>query len=681
MEKSNLVLATVSFVVFSLFFSCARHRNALTTLDSPDGNIRVVFMLKESADGSSFPCYSVSYKGKILLGESELGIEFIETGLLKNGLQLKDVTFNSKDETYPVNFGKSSTARDHYREAVIALEERKATKRNLELVFRAYDDGVAFRYRFPQQAGLSDFTITAEHSLFSFDGNPRTYALPLESFTTSYEANYRIGPLDNLPPDSLFGIPLLLEFPEGPWAALTEADLTDYAGMYLTTVPGRPGTLVSTLSPWPDRPEVKVKASTPHASPWRVLMIAENPGGLIQSNIILNLNAPCAIPDLSWIKTGKSAFLWWNDFVVTDVGFKGGLNTETLKYYIDFCSENGLEFFDLDTDEKTDWYGSREDLNSDITTSIPEIDIGEVLRYAREKGVGVRLWLPWFFVRDQMEKAFPVYEKWGVTGLKIDYMDRDDQKMVNFYHKVVKKAAKHHLTVNFHGAYKPTGIRRTYPNLITREGVLGLEYCKWSRMCNPEHDLMIPFTRMLAGPMDFTPGAFRTVTREEFVPSFHAPAAMGTRCHQLAMYVVYESPLQMVSDYPSAYLNQTGFEFLKAVPTTWDKTIVLNARPGDYVTIARQHGKEWYVGSMTDWTARELRVPLGFLPEGEFAAEIYADTPEADRLPRQVTFSKFSVTASDTLAARMAPGGGQAVRLAPASSGSSLPRYNSRTRE
>jgi len=674
-EKSKPGMAILAAIVLLLSFSCAGERTEPVTLSSPDGRINLDFRLKKAPDGSTVPCYSVSWDKKNLLTESELGIEFLESGMLKNGLRIKSISTDSKDETYPVFFGKSSTARDHYNESVISLEEKSAPSRRFDMVFRAYDDGVAFRYFFSSQPAMADFNITAENTCFTFNGNPKAYALFLESFTTSYEENYRVVNLQDIPPDSLIGVPLLLEFPEKIWAAVTEANLTDYAGMYLTAAPGRPGTLVSTLSPRLDNPKIKVKAAIPHATPWRVIMIADHPGRLIESNILLNLNEPCRIPDPSWIKTGKSAFLWWNDFVVTDTGFQGGLNTKTFKYYIDFCAENGIEFFDIDTDEKTDWYGNRSDPKSDITKAIPQLDIEEVIRYAREKGVGPRLWLPWYFVRDQMDKAFPIYEKWGITGLKIDYMDRDDQEMVNFYQSAVKKAAEHHLTVNFHGAYKPTGLRRTYPNLITREGVLGLEYDKWSRKCTPEHAVTIPFTRMLAGPMDFTPGAFRTVTEAEFVPAFHAPVAMGTRCQQLAMYVIYESPVQMLSDYPSAYREGIGFDFLKKVPTTWEETKVLDGIVGDYITIARRHRDAWYVGSMTDWTARKLAVPLYFLPPGDFVADIYSDGPEADRKPAQVICSRFIVTASDTVAAHLAPGGGLAVCLSPTTPGTSLPKY------
>ncbi len=663
-------------VIASLLFAGACGNKSLppTVLRSPDGAIKLELRLASNGADRDYPVYSVTFRGMDILNDSKLGVVFQNSGEFKTGLQIQTVSFDARDETYPVHFGKTAEARDHFREMTVTLRERKSPKRELQFVFRAYNDGIAFRYIFPRQSGLTDFVITSENSEFAFAGNPVACALPLAGFTTSYENNYVTLPLPDITPDSLIGMPFLVEFPsayaekyymKGVWAAVTEADLTDYAGMYLTGSENKPGTLTSSLSPWPENPEVKVKGRTPARSPWRVVMIGDDPGRLIESNIVLNLNEPFAINDPSWIVPGKVAFLWWNDFVVTGEDFEGGMNTETMKYYIDYCARNKIQFIHIDTDEKNDWYGPHHNRGVDITKPIPELDMDEVMRHAREKGVGVCLWVQWQMIRDQMEKAFPVYQQWGISGLKIDYMDRDDQEMVNFYHAVIKKAAEHRLTVNFHGAYKPTGMRRTYPNLITREGVLGLEYSKWSEKCNPEHELMIPFTRMLAGPMDFTPGAFRTVTKEDFKPVFHAPVAMGTRCHQLAMYVVYESPRQMVSDYPAAYEGQMGFEFIRNVPTVWDDTKVLNAKVGDYITIARRHGDTWYIGAMTDWTPRELQIPLGFLPGGTYAVDIFSDGPDADKVPAQVVHEKFNVTHNDAIIARLAPGGGHVAILTP----------------
>jgi alpha-glucosidase len=390
-------------------------------------------------------------------------------------------------------------------------------------------------------------------------------------------------------------------------------------------------------------------------------MIGDTPGDLIESDIILNLNETCAIADPSWIKAGKVAWPWWSGRVVTGVEFEGGMNTATQKHYIDFAADYGLEYLLIDAK----WYGPHKDPTQDITTTIPEIDLPEILNYARSLNIGVLLWLNWQNTRDQMDKAFPLYEKWGIKGVKIDYMNSDSQEIVNFYHRVVKKAAEHHLLVDFHGSYKPTGIRRTYPNLITREGILGLEHTKWSEKVTPEHNVTIPFTRMLAGPMDYTPGGFQQVTREKFESRYESPMVMGTRCHHLAMFVVYESPLQMCSDYPGAYRGQAGAELIRYIPSTWDETRVLKGKIGDFIAIARKHNEEWFVGVMTDWEPRTLTLLLDFLDDKTYKATIISDGNDAMKNPQSVSIDTIQLTNKDTLTAKMAAGGGFVARLKP----------------
>lgn len=678
MNHSRFFLAFIILYITILQTSCSILKDNTLTLNSPDGNVSINFLLKKSTTGNRYPCYKVTYQGKALVNESGLGIEFAGNDRLMNNFEIKEIKKNSSDKTYPVFFGKTQNARDHYNEAVISLEEKSNKRRLLDIVFRAYDDGAAFRYYLPKQPYLADFIISDEKSHFSVAGNPNAYFLWLPQFGAHYENLYQILPVTAITPDSLSGVPLLLEYPEGIWLAITEANLTDYAGMYLSGVTDSPGMLVSKLSSLPDHPDIKVKAATPHYTPWRVLMIAGSPGQLIESNIVLNLSDSCAIQDVSWIKPGKILFPWWNDYLVTGVNFKVGLNSKTEKYYIDFCAANGIEYHSIEGYKGRAWYGGSfvPYAGNDVTSVVPDLNMQEVIRYAGEKGVRIRLWVHWEGIQKYIDKAFPLYEKWGIEGVMVDFMNRDDQEMVNFYESVVRKAAEHHLTVNFHGAYKPTGMRRTYPNLLTQEAVMNLEYNKGHyRNISPEHNLTVPFTRMLAGPLDYHEGGFRNVTEKEFKPRWAAPFVMGTRCHYLAMYVVYENPLPMLADHPAAYLNQIGFDFLKKVPARWDETKVINAKVSDYITIVRQHGEEWYVGSMTDWTPRELSIPLKFLPGGEFIADIYADGPEADRFATQVSHRQYMVTAGDTIIARLAQGGGQAIRLTPAGKSSTLPAY------
>ncbi len=364
------------------------------TIESPDKNIRVIFGLHEKWGRQFVPCYSVWFRGKPLISRASLGVDLAPGGSLGSNLRLIRIAHDEKDQTYRVYPGKTNTARDHYREAVAFLEERTEPRRRLELVFRAYNDGVAFRYRFPAQPALMDLTLTAENSTFSFNGNPRTWTLPLASFTTPYEVYYRPVPLNEVSPDPLLGLPLLLEFSDQLCAAITEADLNDYAGMYVSGSSDSPGVLTSRLSPRPDDPRIKVKASLPHLSPWRVLMIGD-PGRLIESNLITNLTPPNAIGDTSWIRPGKTTFPWWNGYEVGDAGFHGGQNTQTHKHYIDFCASANIEYHSLDGFNNVAWYGGpiRPYRGADITKSLPDIDLPELIAYARQKGVCLRLWM------------------------------------------------------------------------------------------------------------------------------------------------------------------------------------------------------------------------------------------------------------------------------------------------
>jgi alpha-glucosidase len=636
-------------------------------IESPDGNLRVVFGLYETTGRTAVPCYDVSWRGRVLVQQASLGIDLEGSGSLDGTFRIVTVRQGQRDDTYAVFPGKTSTARDHYREATITLEERAEPRRRLDLIFRAYNDGAAFRYQLPKQSAITEFTITEERSTFAFVGNPKAYALPLGSFTTSYETYYRLSPIEDITSSDLLGLPLLLAYADDVWLAVTEANLTDYAGMYLSGVAGRPGALVTRLSPSPDNPLAKVRARAPHVSPWRVLMIADKPGTLIESNLILNLSDPRAVADISWIRPGKTTFPWWNGYELGDAGFRGGLNTETMKHYIDFCAEQGIEYHTLDGFDRA-WYGGPivPYEGADITKSVAEIDLPEVLGYARRKGVRLRLWLHWQAAEAHMKTAFPIYEKWGIEGVMLDFMDRDDHEMINFLHEAVRLAAEHHLTVSLHGASKPTGLRRTYPNLLTTEAVLNLEYNKWDAQgVPPDHEVTVPFTRMLAGPLDFHQGSFRHVWPRDFEARNVAPVVKGTRARTLASYVVFENYLPMLADYPAAYRNQPGLEFLRQVPTTWDETRVLNGTPGQYIAIARRRGSQWYVGSMTDASPRQLTIPLDFLGRGTFVAEVYADDRDAPDRPSNVVIRRLQVAAGGSLQADLAPAGGQAARFTP----------------
>jgi alpha-glucosidase len=404
-------------------------------------------------------------------------------------------------------------------------------------------------------------------------------------------------------------------------------------------------------------------------------MIEDSPGKFLESNLIQNLNEPCKIGDVSWITPGKSAWdWWWCNRYAPDAGFELGPNQETMKYFIDFASEMGWEYQLVDWQwygepfAPTDSYQWNPNPDADITTCIPGIDIPSLVEYADSKNVKLLVWLEWHHADRQMEEAFPLYEKWGVAGVKIDFMASESQEMVDFYHRTVKLAARHHLVVDFHGAYKPTGFSRTYPNLVTREGVLGNEYTKWSDRITPEHTVTLAFTRNILGEMDFTPGGFVNVTPDQFRLESDAPSpmVMATRANQLAMMVVYESALQVICDSPHNYRNSpAGLDFLKIVPTTWDETRVINEQMSDYITVARRSGKEWFIGSMTDGSARNLKIPLDFLDPGTYRATIWQDGEDAGENPASLVKREIEVNPVETIEASLAPGGGHAVHLAP----------------
>ena len=630
-------------------------------LSSPNGQVTVTVGLKELRTPypkGVRPYYRIAFNGATVVRDSWLGLDLEGGPPLGRDFVLLGWEASSGDERYRLPYGTRGELRNAYRQGVLRLRESTPSGRRLDLVFRAYDEGAAFRYRVPSQPGLSDVDLVEENSTFFFPEGCRAWVLQLRGFATNYESEFNPQPLWRLQPGAVVGLPLLLQTLAGSWLALAEANITDYAGLYLTPVAGIPETLESRLSPHPRRPGVKVRTAAPLQSPWRVFLLGKTPGKLIENNVLLlHLNEPTRITDPSWIRPGKAAWHWWNGTSAKGVPFEPGMNTATMKHYLDFAAGQGLEYLQIDAG----WHrGSEEE--GDITRSRPEIDLPYLIGYGRERGVGILLWLHWKRARAQMEEAFRLYEDWGVAGVKIDFMDRDDQEMVGFYHQVARRAANHRLLVNFHGAYKPDGLRRTWPNIITREAVLGLEWNRLGTRCSPTHDLTLPFTRMLAGPMDYTPGAFRTVLRQDFEPRAREPLAQGTRAHQLAMYVVYESPLQMLVDYPAAYRGQPGIEFLGRVPTSWDATRVLHGRVGEFITVARRSGTEWYVGSMTDWKERELRIPLRFLGPGPYRAEVHADV-EGD--PARVRRQQLRVRSSDAVTARLAPGGGHVMRIYP----------------
>jgi alpha-glucosidase len=647
------IVILLCLIVF-LIFGCATKKRF--NVVSPDGKVSVFFEMIEG-----IPHYSISFKGVEIIEPSAMGFRLQDSRPKLDDLRVTGTIKDMHDLTWKPVWGKKSEVRNHYNQLTISFQEKGSPFRKMDVVSRVYDDGAAFRYHFPEQESLNELAIQSEDTLLNFSENFKCYALQLKRFTTSYEKEFDEIFLEECDPDSIIGLPLLLQT-SSCWMAITEADLEDYAGMYLAAAAENPRSLISKLSPFAENQDLAVTAAIPHLTPWRVIMIGEKPGDLIESNIIENLNEQTEFDDVSWIKPGLVLWPWWNGRLPF-----GEPHTMQMIHYIDFASEQGIPHLLVDAGwyslERDAWRNpDDEDILTMEETRIDKYDIEAVIQYAKEKGVDVHLWVHGASLQKQIDEALPIYSEWGAVGIKVDSYGRDDQEWINFVHEFTKKAAANRLMVNFHGAYKPTGIRVTYPNFMTREGILGLEHSKWNNKPTPEHNVTIPFTRMLAGPMDYTPGAFDLDGTEE-----NPKQVKGTRAHQLAMYVVYYSPLQMVSDYPEAYEAAIDeFAFIKDVPTVWDDTKVLDGYPGDFIVIARRKGENWYVGSMTDENPRELSILLDFLdPDKKYTATIYADASDADKDPESVIINKQEIFASSVISIALAGGGGNAITIIP----------------
>ena len=634
----------------------ARGADKAVTLLSPDKRIEVAV-----AVGTDIR-YSVAFKGKKILSPSAAAMILEGGKTLGAAPRVRDEKRRSVDETIvPVVKQKYAKIRDRFNELTLSFAGGYA------LVFRAYDDGVAYRF-VTSLAGT--ITVASERAEFAFPGDFKIYFPEEESFQTHQERAYKYIPLSEITSKRFCLVPAIIDVEGGPKVAITEADLEDYAGMYLAGTDVSPTMLAGKFPAYALKDEAKNDRNVPvterapfiartagrRAFPWRVLVIAENDGGLVESTLVYRLAKPSS-GDFSWVRPGKVAWDWWNDLNLAGVDFRAGVNTETYKFFIDFAAAHGIEYVILDEG----WYKL-----GDLLTLNPETDMAAILAHARARNVGIIPWVVWKTLDDQLEPALEQFSKWGVAGLKVDFMQRDDQGMVNYYYRIAAAAAKRRLLVDFHGAYKPTGLYRTFPNVITSEGVMGLEHCKWSRDITPEHDVTLPFTRMLAGPMDFTPGAMVNGTQKSFQVIYGQPMSQGTRCHQLAMYVVFESPLQMLADTPTNYLREPEcLAFLSKVPTVWDDTRVPDARIGDYILVARRNGANWYIGAMTDWTPREMTFDLAFLGAGSYEMTAYQDGVNADRNACDFKMTQRTVAATDKLTIKLAAGGGWAAVLVP----------------
>ena len=528
------------YLVLAFFILCAHslYANKSVRLASPNGKIKFSLALDKNS-----PVYSVTFNKQTLIQDSPLTLTF-DNGAFGENVKINKPVFSTKEETYELIVGKAKHIHSLSKEVIISLEETVQPFRKINLVVRAFDDGIAFRYEFPKQKGWDSYIMYDEGTTFNLQSNPNVTTLFLPNYQSSHEGKYTVTDYTDMDNKRLMDMPALFSFPNHVYMAITEAAVRDYAGMYLWK---ENGALLGKLSPKLGQERIKVEASLPHQSPWRGLMISDQIGSLIASNILTNLNEPCKIEDTSWIKPGKTTFTWWNGNVVPDTTFLGGNNLPTNKYYIDFVARNGLDYHSIYGNAEQAWYDEdgagfgSPGPKADILKVVPSLNMQEICDYAKSQGVRIHLWTNWKPLYAKIDEAFAQFEKWGIAGMMIDFMDRDDQEMIRIQEEFLAKAAKHHLFVQFHGACKPSGLNRTYPNEFTREGTLNYEHCKWDKDTDADHDIHMPFTRLLAGATDYHLGGFRSLPRDKFKNQERNPYVMSTRCHMLAMYVVIDS--------------------------------------------------------------------------------------------------------------------------------------------
>jgi len=631
------------------------------SLTSPDGRIEVSINLSPT-DSVSLR-WSVRFRNRAILTNCRLGLQTADAGDVMTGARLTREQSRSVNKRIKVLFGKSDHALDNFRERRFRFETAKHEA--VDLVFRCYNDAVAFRYELLDSASNKSVVIQDETTSFNVEGNPTAYAQYLENYATSHEHNVTPLRARELRAGQLLDTPLTLTWEDGTFAALTEAALRHYAGMALDRAGGTEDKieLVCRLTPRPDG--TKVVGLLPLKTPWRVLLLADRLGALLESSTLYCLNEPSVVRDVSWIHPGKITFSWWNGDVYNGERDLPILSLAMAKKYIDFCARTGIPTHSLTSDEKTvsPWYyqsavGVAPGPDTDVTKPRADFDLKAIREYAASKHVRLWTWVHQGALRGRVEEAFSAFEKMGWSGMMVDFFDHDDQDSVEHAESILQAAARHHILIHFHGIWKPTGWQRTYPNLMNHEGALNLEYLKWSDRCTPDHDLMMAFTRLIAGPMDYHLGGFRAVTRAEFQPHNIAPNVLGTRCHQLGLYVCYDNPNPMVADYPTAYEGQPGFEFLQTVPTWWDETRVLAGQIGEVLVTARRKGPTWYVGGISAGDPRDLDLNLSFLKPGHYNVCIWKDAADADSQPNHLKTEFLNSSSVDSLHIHFARDGG-----------------------
>lgn len=638
---------------------------------SPDGKLKVNVTVDKTI------CYTVVHETDTMLHSSAISME-TDTYTYGKASRIKKAVRRTVNQTITSPFYKREKVKDHYNELQILFKE------DFSLTFRVYDEGMAYRFA---SMGTKPFVVKSEEADFNLGKNRNAY-IPYvrktgtfeEQYFNTFENTYEYRPVNDWKSGQLAFLPILIEADKGKKICITEADLESYPGMYLLNN-GKNNVLESAFAPYPkrtaqgshdktvtvgghnkvvlEREPFIAKCKAGQAFPWRVVIVSKEDKELLDNDMVYKLAEPSRLDDVSWIESGQVAWEWWNDWNISGVDFKSGVNNETYKYYIDFASKNGIKYVILDDG----WYDR---MKGSVFAVVPSINLEELIDYASQRNVSLMLWMGYFVFDKDLEKAIKHYAKMGIKGFKLDAVGRDDQLTNEFYYKSAGLAAKHKLIIDFHGGAKPAGINRTYPNVLNFEGVHGLEQLKNKNYdCDMvTYDVTFPFIRMVAGAVDYTQGAMKNGTKADYRSVWSDPMSQGTRCRQLAEYVVFESPLNMLCDSPTNYMKEPECtSFITSIPTVWDDTVVMNGEIGKYLTLARKNGDCWYVGSLTDWSARNLELDLSFLGEGSFQAEVFKDGINADRMAIDYVKEVINIPSDKKLKIDMAPGGGYVMRI------------------
>lgn len=628
---------------------------------SPDGKLKVEVTL----DGKI--AYTVQCNGENLVVNSPISMTLRDKGVLGESPKLAGVKRTSVKETIEAPLHRNPQFNTAYNQMELKF------KGDYGVTFRAYDEGVAYRFF----TTLKDSVIVeSELATFGF-GDDYTAYVPFPKgkantriYCMSFQAQYKNIKLSEFPTTQVAFMPLTVNFPKGVRMTITESDMESYPGMFLAK--GAGNTLVSEYPGLPsvtkddderceeevvERHDYIAKVKGTRTYPWRVMAVTTNDAQMLTNNLVYALASPNRIGDYAWVKPGKVAWDWWNDWGVYGVDFKVGINTETYKHYVDFAAKNGIEYVVLDEG----WYNPGK---GDMLTVIDDIDLPELIRYAKEKNVGIMLWTVAKVLDEQLEAANKKYSEMGAVGFKVDFFNRDDQYSIERIQRIAEVSAKHKMLIDFHGVAKPTGLNRTYPNSINFEGVFGLEELKWSNPDMPLYDVTMPFIRQMAGPVDYTQGAMTNASKEDYRDVYYSPMSQGTRAHQMGTYVVFDSPLVMLCDSPTAYAkNQECTDMIVSIPAVFDEIKVLDASLGEYVVTARRKGNDWYIGGLTSWTPRTVEVDFSFLGDGEYKAVIFRDGLNTDKSAEDYIKEEIGVNKTTKMSIPMAAGGGFLIKV------------------